>query len=155
MTEKQPGGVPSNYIDPRYAQGPNFVNMPQLAQATQDPNHPANPQHPKVSMNAKPFDIHNAVRAPMLITGYEPTAWRLGQEARREARERRHLRRRSDGGFGLGELDHLSRLRVPTGKRPADVCVCRLTTLISMQLVLAKWYLDCLGDISILVFLAM
>lgn len=48
---QQPGGVPSNYIDPRYAQGPNYVNMPQLAQAAQDPNHPANPEHPKVSLN--------------------------------------------------------------------------------------------------------
>ncbi|KAL9132017.1 MAG: hypothetical protein Q9175_006623 [Cornicularia normoerica] len=50
----QPGGVPSDYIDPRYAQGPqNYINMPQLAQATQDPNHPANPQHPKHGAWAK------------------------------------------------------------------------------------------------------
>lgn len=49
----QPGGIPSSYIDPRYDQGNNFVNMPQLAQATQDPNHPANPQHPKHGAWAK------------------------------------------------------------------------------------------------------
>ena len=47
--KQQPNGIPSAYIDPRYAQGPNYVNMPQLAQAAQDPNHPANPSHPKVS----------------------------------------------------------------------------------------------------------
>ncbi|KAM0795984.1 hypothetical protein BDR22DRAFT_976518 [Usnea florida] len=50
----QPGGIRSNYVDPRYSQGPqNYVNMPQLAQATQDPNHPANPQHPKHGAWAK------------------------------------------------------------------------------------------------------
>lgn len=48
-TMQQPGGIQSTYVDPRYAQGQNYVNMPQLAQAAQDPNHPANPQHPKVS----------------------------------------------------------------------------------------------------------
>ena len=54
MPRQQPNGVPSAYIDPRYAQGPSYVNMPQLAQAAQDPNHPANPSHPKVSMHIHP-----------------------------------------------------------------------------------------------------
>ncbi|CAF9941320.1 hypothetical protein IMSHALPRED_002523 [Imshaugia aleurites] len=51
--EQKGGGVPSSYIDPRFAQGPNYVNMPQLAAAAQDPGHPANPQHPKHGAWAK------------------------------------------------------------------------------------------------------
>ena len=47
----QAGGVPSQYIDPRYAQGNNMVDPSAIAQASQDPNHPANPNHPKVCSN--------------------------------------------------------------------------------------------------------
>ena len=48
---QQPNGVPSQYIDPRYAPGGNYADptpVSQIAQAAQDPNHPANPNHPKV-----------------------------------------------------------------------------------------------------------
>lgn len=44
----QTGGVPSQYIDPRYA--PNNGYQPpvgEIAQAAQNPQHPANPSHPK------------------------------------------------------------------------------------------------------------
>ena len=44
----QPGGVPSEYVDPRYAQGANNVDPGAIAKASQDPNHPAHPNHPKV-----------------------------------------------------------------------------------------------------------
>ncbi|KAL2050056.1 hypothetical protein ABVK25_009664 [Lepraria finkii] len=46
----QQAGVPSQYIDPHYAQGGNYANptpVAAIAQAAQDPNHPANPNHPK------------------------------------------------------------------------------------------------------------
>ncbi|MCJ1453229.1 hypothetical protein MMC28_003575 [Mycoblastus sanguinarius] len=49
----QPGGAPSPYVDPRYAQGANYVDPVNLAAATQDPNHPANPNHPKHNEWAK------------------------------------------------------------------------------------------------------
>lgn len=78
--------------------------MPQLAQATQDPNHPANPQHPKVSVV---LEVYIYI-CPSVDANGMRTAWSLGQEARREARKRRHLRRRSDGRLGLGQLDYLS-----------------------------------------------
>lgn len=65
MPRQQPNGVPSAYIDPRYAQGPNYVNMPQLAAAAQDPNHPANPSHPKVSMHIHP---QNLLRLHLYLT---------------------------------------------------------------------------------------
>ncbi|KAL6719014.1 protein that induces appearance of [PIN+] prion when overproduced [Lecanora helva] len=44
----QNDGVPSQYIDPRYAPNQNYAPpVQQIAQAAQDPNHPANPNHPK------------------------------------------------------------------------------------------------------------
>lgn len=42
-----PGGVPSEYVDPRYAQGANNVDPAAIAKASQDPSHPAHPNHPK------------------------------------------------------------------------------------------------------------
>lgn len=48
---QQQAGVPSQYVDPHYAQGGNYANptpVAAIAQASQDPNHPANPNHPKV-----------------------------------------------------------------------------------------------------------
>ena len=48
---RQNDGIPSQYIDPRYAPNNNNAYAPpvaQIAQAAQDPNHPANPNHPKV-----------------------------------------------------------------------------------------------------------
>ncbi|MDI1492216.1 MAG: hypothetical protein OHK93_003428 [Ramalina farinacea] len=43
----QSGGAPSQYVDPRYAQGSNNIDPSAIAQASQDVNHPANPNHPK------------------------------------------------------------------------------------------------------------
>jgi len=47
----QPNGTPSPYIDPRYAPANTYPNPPvaAIAQASQDPNSPAHPNHPKVS----------------------------------------------------------------------------------------------------------
>ena len=48
---QQQGGVPSQYIDPRYAQGGNDANytpVAAIAQAAQDKNNHANPTHQKV-----------------------------------------------------------------------------------------------------------
>ena len=59
---QQQGGVPSQYIDPRYAPGGNYANptpVAEIAQAAQDPNHPANPKHPKVRRPV-PADVLDA-----------------------------------------------------------------------------------------------
>jgi hypothetical protein len=48
---QQQGGVPSQYVDPKYnpaTQGAQFSPATVALQA-QDPNHPANPAHPDVS----------------------------------------------------------------------------------------------------------
>ncbi len=53
---QQPGGIPSKYIDPQYAQGnPHYADpMPTaIAQAAQDPNNPANPKHPSVRQHVQ------------------------------------------------------------------------------------------------------
>ena len=93
--------------------------MPQLAQAAQDPNHPANPNHPKVSLDTLPPSISftdlptfttnvcwearkEGERTVMLIYPDE-TARRLGQEIRREVGQRCRIRRGGDGGVGFGE----------------------------------------------------
>ena len=46
IEHQQAGGVPSQYIDPRYAQGNNNIDPSAIAQASQDPNNPAHPKHP-------------------------------------------------------------------------------------------------------------
>ncbi|MCJ1395170.1 hypothetical protein MMC18_008051 [Xylographa bjoerkii] len=43
----QPGGVPSQYVDPHYG-GPQMMNPGAIAQQAQDPTSPANPAHPNV-----------------------------------------------------------------------------------------------------------
>ena len=45
---QQPNGQPSPYVDPKYVAGGNQFNPSLVAQQAQDPNHPANPSHPKV-----------------------------------------------------------------------------------------------------------
>ncbi|RDW73511.1 hypothetical protein BP6252_07418 [Coleophoma cylindrospora] len=42
----QQGGVPSQYVDPRYNPQAQFNPM-QVAQQAQDPSHPAHPDNPK------------------------------------------------------------------------------------------------------------
>ncbi|KAL8695063.1 MAG: hypothetical protein Q9218_000431 [Villophora microphyllina] len=49
MAQLPQNGVPSQYFDPRFAQGANHVDPSAISQASQDPSHPANPNHPKVS----------------------------------------------------------------------------------------------------------
>ena len=51
LVQQQKDGQPSTYIDPRYAQGPNNFDPSAIAQASQDPNSPAKPKHPNVSMS--------------------------------------------------------------------------------------------------------
>ncbi|KAK4976510.1 protein that induces appearance of [PIN+] prion when overproduced [Elasticomyces elasticus] len=41
----QPGGFPSQYVDARYSGQPFPASA--ISYAAQDPNHPANPHHPK------------------------------------------------------------------------------------------------------------
>ncbi|KAI4946711.1 hypothetical protein J4E91_006882 [Alternaria rosae] len=45
----QPNGQQSQYIDPKYVDGGNQFNPALVAQQAQDPAHPANPNHPKLS----------------------------------------------------------------------------------------------------------
>ncbi|KAA6407067.1 MAG: glycosyl hydrolase family 16 [Lasallia pustulata] len=51
----QPGGIPSNYVDPQYSGGQQMMNPGQIAQQAQDPAHPANPQHPNHHAWVKSF----------------------------------------------------------------------------------------------------
>jgi hypothetical protein len=52
MAQLPQNGEQSKYVDPRYS-GQQFGPQPQMfnqvSQAAQDPNHPANPQNPKVT----------------------------------------------------------------------------------------------------------
>lgn len=52
--------------------------MPQLAQAAQDPNHPANPQHPKVS-NTKLTAVENS-NANRVLSQHGAWAKKLGEK---------------------------------------------------------------------------
>lgn len=74
------------------------------------------------------------------------TAWCLGQEAGREARERGHLRRWSDGRVGFGEFDYLSGVSFGGGEWTGlclFVCVCVCARLWQIHIYLAHILVDC------------